>query len=153
LRDGQLYKSYTALNDAVISKGALSRIIDLQANINDECIAKFRADGLIVSTPTGSTAYSLSAGGPITGPGVECIILTPICPHSLNTRPIIFSTNSILNISTSVDDREVFLTVDGEKSLRILNNDSIKISKSKKVVNFIRMNKDNFFEVLNDKIN
>ena len=109
---------YRALNDIVIARGALSRILDFGVSFNGNNICSYRADGLIFSTPTGSTAYSLAAGGPVIDPSMECIILTPICPHALFTRTVVFNPDAKLSVHARPNtDSEIFLTVDGENSL------------------------------------
>lgn len=143
---------YLALNDVVVSNGALSRIIDLDLITNDKKIASFRADGIILSTPTGSTAYALSAGGPIIEPSLNCISLTPICPHSLVTRTVIFSEEKTLVIrGSSLNLHPIYITVDGEQGARLEKEDYIEISKSQKKVKLICLNDKTFYEVLNQK--
>lgn len=144
--------NFYALNDAVVSRGALSRIIDLTVSLNDNVISSYRADGLLVSTPTGSTAYSLSAGGPVIDPSINCILLTPICPHSLFSRSVIFEERSrlILKAGNSIDD-EIYLTVDGQDSVRIYPEDEIIIRKADLNVELIMIKNKSFYEILNDK--
>ena len=145
-----------AMNDAVISRGSLSRMMDLSVSVNDEKICDYRADGIIFSTQTGSTAYSLSAGGPVISPDIECILLTPICPHSLFSRSVIFKENDILkvqSISGSSPNSEAFLTVDGQYYLPLHNDTRITIKKYEKPFTLISMEPKNFYTVLNDKLN
>lgn len=143
--------TYDALNEAVISRGSLSRILDFQVSLNKDTICRYRADGLILSTPTGSTAYSLSAGGPVVDPSMECMILTPICPHSLLTRPVVFSANSL--ISAKADSgSEIYLTLDGATSIRIENGESICFSKSPLSVQLIQLHHKGFYQVVNEKL-
>lgn len=146
-------KNYLAVNDAVIARGQLSKIIDLQVTLDDEEIAKYRADGLLFSTPTGSTAYSLSAGGPIIAPQLDCILMTPVCPHSLFSRSVIFEGNSVLTVSVKIP-RECccVLTIDGEKNVDILAEDTVKIRKSDLKLKFLSINKRNFYRKLNEKL-
>lgn len=146
-------KNYLAVNDAVIARGQLSRIIDLQVTLDDEEIAKYRADGLLFSTPTGSTAYSLSAGGPIIAPQLDCILMTPVCPHSLFSRSVIFSGSSVLTVSVKIPSECCcVLTIDGEKNVDILAEDTVKIRKSDLKLKFVSINKRNFYRKLNEKL-
>lgn len=146
-------KHYLAVNDAVIARGQLSRIIDLYLSVDGEEIAKYRADGLLFSTPTGSTAYSLSAGGPILAPEMDCILMTPVCPHSLFSRSVIFNGNSELSISVKIpDDCCCYLTIDGEKNVPILAEDTVIIRKSELKLDLITINKRNFYRKLNEKL-
>ena len=146
-------KKYYALNDAVISKGSLSRIVDITIKCNDNMVSEYRADGIIVSTPTGSTAYNLSAGGPVIDPKLKCMIMTPICPHSLFSRSILFHHNDKLIISTEKSiNTEVFLTIDGEMGIKLNENDKVCISKSVLHASFIRIKNQPFYDVLNEKL-
>lgn len=146
-------KNYLAVNDAVIARGQLSKIIDLQVTLDDEEIAKYRADGLLFSTPTGSTAYSLSAGGPIVAPQLDCIIMTPVCPHSLFSRSVIFEGNSVLTVSVKIPSECCcVLTIDGEKNVDILAEDTVKIRKSDLKLKFVSINRRNFYRKLNEKL-
>ena len=145
--------NYLAVNDAVIARGQLSRIIDLHLSVDGEEIAKYRADGLLFSTPTGSTAYSLSAGGPILAPEMDCILMTPVCPHSLFSRSVIFNGNSELSISVVIPkDCCCYLTIDGEKNVPIFAEDTVIIRKSKLKLDLITINKRNFYRKLNEKL-
>ena len=146
-------KNYLAVNDAVIARGQLSKIIDLQVTLDDEEIAKYRADGLLFSTPTGPTAYSLSAGGPIIAPQLDCILMTPVCPHSLFSRSVIFEGNSVLTVSVKIPcECCCVLTIDGEKNVDILADDIVKIRKSDLKLKFVSINKRNFYRKLNEKL-
>ena len=143
--------TYQALNEAVISRGSLSRILDFQVSLNEDTICRYRADGLILSTPTGSTAYSLSAGGPVVDPSMECMILTPICPHSLLTRPVVFNANSL--ISAKADSGgEIYLTLDGAASIRIESGEQVYFSKSRLSVQLIQLHHKGFYQVVNEKL-
>ena len=146
-------KNYLAVNDAVIARGQLSKIIDLQVTLDDEEIAKYRADGLLFSTPTGSTAYSLSEGGPIVAPQLDCILMNPVCPHSLFSRSVIFEGNSVLTVSVKIPSECCcVLTIDGEKNVDILAEDTVKIKKSDLKLKFVSINKRNFYRKLNEKL-
>lgn len=151
--DGEEVRGYHALNDAVISKGALSRIVDLSVKHNNIEIRNYRADGLIVATPTGSTAYSLSAGGPIIEPSMESILLTPICPHSLISRAIMFSDDSKLEIKPlMLNESEVYLTIDGESAIELTRNSNVIIKKSNLKASLIKIKEKNFYRILEDKL-
>jgi NAD+ kinase len=142
-----------ALNDVVIARESISRIIHLKTYVNNELIYSFPGDGIIISSPTGSTAYSLSAGGPIVDPDVRSIIVTPICPHSLSTRP--FVVNSRRSISVIIDSKfsnNAMLTVDGQIGYYIDVDDVVSIERNKSKVKLIRFNENNFFNRLRKKI-
>lgn len=142
-----------AVNDAIIARGELSRIIDLQVYLNEQKISAYRADGLLFSTPTGSTAYSLSAGGPIIEPEMECILMTPVCPHSLFSRSVLFDSQSKLSVKTLIsDDNKAVLTVDGQKSIELKPTDTVMIKKSDLYLNLITLHKRNFYTKLNEKL-
>ena len=142
-----------ALNDAVISNGVVSKIIDVSLCCNGRFINDYRADGLIVSTPTGSTAYSLSAGGPIIDPALESIGITPICPHSLISRTILFTPDSEITVRTHRGRDEIsYLTVDGEDAVEIPENGAVSFRKSKIKAHLIRMKDITFYEALSNKL-
>lgn len=150
--NGDNKKKYTAVNDIVISKGSLSRIIDLKVLCMDKSIGIYRADGIIFSTPTGSTAYSLSAGGPIVESSINCIIMTPICPHSLFFRPLIFSEDKILKVLPTVScNDEVYITIDGEEGFKFSHDSEIVISKGCIDIELIDISNNSFFDVINEK--
>lgn len=147
-----LKQQFYALNDAVVSKGDLSRMVDLTVEYNGKKFCDYRADGLILATPTGSTAYSLSAGGPVIDPLANNILLTPICPHSLFSRSILFSEEAQLRVFPAERQKiEVFLTVDGEKSITLEVDDSIQISRAELYVELIRIKSQLFYDVLTSK--
>lgn len=151
-KNGEISK-YLAVNDAVIARGQLSKIIDLQVYLDNEQIAKYRADGLLFATPTGSTAYSLSAGGPIIAPQMECMLMTPVCPHSLFSRSVLFDGKSEVSVSVNIPmDCCCVLTVDGEKNIDITSDDIITIRKSNLKLRFASINKRNFYRKLNEKL-
>ena len=146
-------KHYLAVNDAVIARGQLSKIIDLHISLDGEKIAKYRADGLLFATPTGSTAYSLSAGGPIIAPQMECILMTPVCPHSLYSRSVLFDGNSELSVSVKIPSECCcVLTIDGEKNVDILADDKVIIRKSGLKLKLASIHKRNFYAKLNEKL-
>lgn len=143
-----------ALNDVVVSRGSFSRIVDFTVSHNDREICSYRADGIIFSTSTGSTAYSLSAGGPVVEPTMDCIVFTPVCTHSLFSRPIVFSAESVLSVTTSCDDScEAIFTVDGQRSIKLNEGDAVRISRSQNPVKLIITNEKSFYSVLGDKLN
>ena len=141
-----------ALNDVVISKSALARIIELDARIDGLFVNSFRADGLIVSTPTGSTAYSLSAGGPIVFPSMHAVLLTPICPHTLSNRPLVVPDDATIEITLLTRDEEVALTLDGQVGFQMEAGDRVRISKSSTTFNLLQPPNRNYFEVLRGKL-
>ncbi len=146
-------KHYLAVNDAVIAHGQLSKIVDLTLSLNGEEISKYRSDGLLFSTPTGSTAYSLSAGGPIISPQMDCILMTPVCPHSLFSRSVLFEGDSCLTVSASIPQNcSCVLTVDGEVNIDIDEDDRVIIRKSERRLKLISINKLNFYRRLNRKL-
>jgi NAD+ kinase len=141
-----------ALNDAVFSRGELSRLIRLRTRVNGEALTEFNADGLIIATPTGSTAYSLSAGGPILEPESGVFVITPICPHVLTNRSIIVSEKSVIEVEASEPDYPVYLTVDGREPLRIAKDATVQIRKAKKTLQLAAMPDMSFFSVVRQKL-
>ena len=151
VENGQTINQYTALNDAVITSGFISRIIDVSATVAGDSIS-YRADGLIISTPTGSTAYSMSAGGPIIDPATENICITPICSHSLSAKPILMSADTTLTLKSYSKKRtEIYLTVDGRKVANVKPFSEIKITKSKNSVKLIRLSDRSFYKTMSVK--
>ncbi len=146
-------EKYVALNDVVANKGNIARIIQLHLEIDREHVAVFSGDGLIISTPTGSTAYSLASGGPILTPEVNGIVITPICPHSLTFRPFIVPANSTINVTVRTENAEVFMTVDGQKVVPMAFSDGFKVSLYRKSLKMIVAKKMNYFRLLNEKLN
>ena len=153
LRDSKKkHKPMIGLNDAVFSRGELSRLIRLRTRVNGEALTEFNADGLIVATPTGSTAYSLSAGGPILEPESGVFVITPICPHVLTNRSIIVSEKSVIEVEASEPDYPVYLTVDGREPLRIAKDATVQIRKAKKTLQLAAMPDMSFFSVVRQKL-
>jgi NAD+ kinase len=152
-RGGEIIHQDIALNDAVINKSALARMIDLEVTINGEPLSVYKADGLIVATPTGSTAYSLSAGGPIVHPSMGAVILTPICPHTLTHRPIVLPDTAVVEITLAGADDEVLLTLDGQVGRGLLPDDTVVISKAEGTLPLIRSSRRGYFELLRTKLN
>lgn len=144
-------ETYHALNDVVINKGALARIISLNAYIGEDFISRFLADGLIISTPTGSTAYSLAAGGPILFPSLQALIVTPICPHTLTNRPIVVPSDQSIRVELS-DGEDVMLTIDGQTGIVLGIGDEIVCTQSEYHVNLIQPGHKSFFDVLREKL-
>ena len=141
-----------ALNDAVLSRGELSRLVLLRTRVNDETLTEFNADGLIVATPTGSTAYSLSAGGPILDPESGVFVITPICPHVLTNRSIIVAEGSTIEIEASDPDYPVFLTLDGRKPIHVERGSVVTIRKAKKTLPLASLPDASFFSVVRQKL-
>lgn len=153
VRDGKVCFSSYALNDVVVTKGALSRMVHLNLSVDDQFVSKYHADGVVVSTPTGSTAYSLSAGGPVVSPEIGVIIVTPICPHSLTSRPVIVSDCKKVEIKVDFfDEEEVMLTLDGQEGFQLSQGDEILVTKSRYHTKLIRLSKPSFFDRLNRKL-
>lgn len=145
--------SSVCLNDAVISRGDLARLIDINVECDGRPVTNSRADGMIVSTPTGSTAYSMAAGGPVLSPDNSCFVVTPICPHSLVNRSIVFSSEKEICITASNDkNNNAVLTIDGVDAYKIDSKSVIRISKSSHIARLIKIKPDNFYEILNAKI-
>ena len=151
-RNGNKISEYTVLNDVVINKGALARIIDLETNINGSYITTFKADGLIISTPTGSTAYSLSAGGPILYPTLGSIVLTPICSHTLTNRPIVLPDDFNIEIIIKSLSEDVFLTLDGQVGFSLRIGDVIEVNKADYKAKLLVPAERDYFKVLRTKL-
>ena len=141
-----------ALNDVVISNGFVSRIIDLQLSEGGTFINNYRADGLIISTPTGSTAYSMSAGGPVADPRISCFCVTPVCPHMLSARPILFPDDAVLEVKhVCKREKVLYLTLDGKLSYELMRNDVVRITKSELTTSIIRVKDRSFYDKLRQK--
>lgn len=151
-RDGERLAAGRVLNDVVVNKAALARIIEIDVSFNNLLVNSFRADGLIVATPTGSTAYSLSAGGPIIYPSMNAVVLTPICPFTLSNRPIVVPDTGDIEISLKTDIKDVVLTLDGQIGHPIKIGDRISIRKSATSFNLIQPSNRNYFDVLRNKL-
>jgi len=152
VRAGSVIESQSALNDVVIHKGALARMIQLELNINSDFVCRYRADGLIVSSPTGSTAYSLSAGGPIVHPAVEAFVITPICPHMLTDRPVVVRDYSQVEIKMNGDAESVYLTLDGQRGVPLEPTDILRVQRAKEHLQLIQPPKKPYFEILRNKL-
>jgi NAD+ kinase len=152
LRNGQSVSNYYALNDIVLTKAAIARMIDLDTWVDEQLVCAYKADGLIVSTPTGSTAYSLSAGGPIIYPTVPAICLTPICPHMLTNRPVIVPETSVVRVICFGGDDTVYLTIDGQVGEPLHEGDAVVCRASDYAIRLIRPPRMKFFDVLREKL-
>ena len=151
---GGLKSEAYALNDAVISNGSVARIVDLELYEGGEFVSNYRADGLIVATPTGSTAYSMSAGGPITDPHLDCLLVTPVCPHSLTARPLLFRADTVVEIKNICQrEKMLYLTVDGRNNFEIYRGDVVRVTRSEMVTRLIRLHKGGFYNRLQHKMN
>jgi NAD+ kinase len=151
-RDGRIIDTQRVLNEAVINKGALARMIDLELRIDQDFVCRYRADGLIVATPTGSTAYSLSAGGPIVHPTVESFVITPICPHTLSDRPVVVRDSSSIEMKLLANTESVFLTLDGQKGIVLQATDFVRIVRAKEMLRLIQPLRKSYFEILRNKL-
>ncbi|MGI8788445.1 MAG: NAD(+)/NADH kinase [Pyrinomonadaceae bacterium] len=151
-RDGEVLETGRVLNDVVVNKAALARIIEIEVELNNLYVNSFRADGLIVSTPTGSTAYNLSAGGPILYPSMNAIVLTPICPFTLTNRPIVVPDEDEIEIKLKNETEGVVLTLDGQIGFPIQQGDTVSIRKSETNFNLIQPPNRNYFDVLRNKL-
>lgn len=151
-RQGGRTEHQLVLNEAVVNKGALARMIELALYIDDEFICRYRADGLIVATPTGSTAYSLSAGGPIVHPAVESFVVTPICPHTLSDRPVVIGDCCCVEIRLLGTADSVFLTLDGQTGIPLLKSDVVRMARAPKKLKLIQPAKKTYFEILRNKL-
>jgi NAD+ kinase len=140
------------LNDVVINKSALARIIEIEAYLNQQFVNSFRADGLIVSTPTGSTAYNLSAGGPVIFPSMNAVVITPICPFTLSNRPIVVPDDAVIELRLKTDQEDVALTLDGQVGFPLKVEDRVVIHKSQTTFNLVQPTNRNYFDVLRDKL-
>ena len=152
LRGDQTVTSNRVLNDVVINKSALARIIEIEAYLNHQFVNSFRADGLIVSTPTGSTAYNLSAGGPVIYPSMNAVVITPICPFTLSNRPIVVPDDAVIELCLKTEQEEVALTLDGQVGFPLNVEDRVVIRKSSTTFNLVQPMNRNYFDVLRDKL-
>jgi NAD+ kinase len=151
-RKEETLASEVVLNDAVITKGAIARIIEVVVEIDGQFVAPVRADGLIVSSPTGSTAYSLAAGGPIVHPNLDAMILTPICPHTLTHRPVVVGGDAKIELTLRGDPGEVYVTFDGQTSRRMLPGDVVRVRQSRQKLKLVSPPGKNYFQLLRHKL-
>jgi NAD+ kinase len=152
LHDGQAAGPHLALNDAVVNKSAMARMLDFDVYVDKNHVGRYRADGLIVATPTGSTAYSLAAGGPIVHPDLDVLVVTPICPHMLTNRPLVVPGASEVGVDFSAADEPVYLTLDGQTGSQIGLNYRVAITKSENKVRLVRPTDKTYFEILRSKL-
>lgn len=152
LRKGEKIAEHKILNDVVVNKGALARIIDLEVKINNKYVTSYRSDGLIISTPTGSTAYSLAAGGPIVYPSLRALILSPICPFNLTNRPIVIPDDVTIEVKLSTDYEDVHITLDGQVGLGMQYKDVLSITRSPEGIKLIKVPEKNHYEILRKKL-
>ena len=153
-RAGEAVVTHSALNDVVFSRTALSRMIELDVSVGDQFVTSVRADGLIVATPTGSTAYNLSAGGPIVHPSMDALVLSPIAPHTLTNRPIVISAEREVRVKSAGTNagEEVYVTIDGQTGFALHEGDEIAITKAERPIRLIRATTRSYFEVLRQKL-
>jgi NAD+ kinase len=152
MRGSKTVDKQSVLNEVVINKGALARMIEVELMVDDAFVCRYRADGLIVASPTGSTAYSMSAGGPIIHPSVPAMIITPICPHTLSDRPVVISDSSTVDVKLSKGTESVFLTLDGQKGIPLQATDRIHITRAEQKLKLIQTPKKSYFDILRSKL-
>ena len=152
-RDDRVVGQFTVLNDIVINKGALARIIDMETSVDGRHLTSYKADGLIVSTPTGSTGYNLAAGGPIIYPDINSLLITPICPHMLTNRPIMVWSRSVIEIKVNFEDDVVFFTGDGQVGRKLLPGDRVEVRRSEQRTHLVSSPSKDYFEILRTKLN
>lgn len=151
-REGKLHREHDALNDVVVAKGAIARMGQFSVEVDDQLAASFRADGVIVATPTGSTAYSLAAGGPVLIPSMDTLIVTPICPHQLTLRPMVVPGTSRIQVHVEGVPDQTFLTVDGQEAIQLRVGDELRCRRSDFAVKLVRLSSNGFFDVLRQKL-
>ena len=151
-RGGKEVGRYTVLNDVVINKGALARIIDMETSVDGRHLSTYKADGLIISTPTGSTGYNLAAGGPIIFPEINSLVISPICPHMLTNRPIVVWSRSIIEIKVDFEDDVVFFTADGQVGRKLLPGDVVEVRRSEARTRLVSSPSKDYFQILRTKL-
>lgn len=152
VRAGKVASAYPALNDAVINKAAIARILDFEVSVNGQFVSNYKADGMIVSTPTGSTGYSLAAGGPIILPTVQALLITPICSHTLNHRPLVLRDEDTIEVLVHSQKEPVVLTVDGQVGMPILDQDRVVCRRFPHPIRLVRSPAKGYFEILRNKL-
>lgn len=152
VRNGKTIGQYVALNDVVITQGSIARMAEVEVAVNDMFVASYKADGVIVSTPTGSTAYSLAAGGPVLEPSVDAFVITPVSPHALTNRPLVVRDNAEISLVVAAPTESAHLTVDGQVGVQLQPGDKVLCRKSEHRVQLLRASKRTFFEVLRAKL-
>lgn len=151
-RNGEVTSSFLALNDVVLNKGAIARVLDFDVCADGQFISTYKSDGLIVSTPTGSTAYSLAAGGPVVVPAVNSFIVTPICAHTLTNRSIVLPDSVTLDITMKSHTESVYVTIDGQVAIALSSNDHVRVRRSNHYFNLVRPPHKSYFDVLRQKL-
>ncbi len=151
-RGGRVVRRFRALNDVVISNGALARIVDFRVSVDDLPFSDYRADGMIVATPTGSTGYSLSAGGPIVEPTVEVLLLSPISPHTLSNRPVVLRPNAVVRLEVAKGHQDAVLTIDGQEGEPLQGGDAIVVRRDRNPVALVRSPDRTYYDVLRSKL-
>lgn len=152
VKKGEVRESHTVMNDVVFNKGVLSRIVDLKVSINGQYVSSYRGDGLIISTPTGSTAYSMAAGGPILYPTIDALIICPICPFSFANRPIVIPGNREIEVRLEVEHKDFYVTLDGQVGFEMSFDDAIHIRRADSRLKLIHLPEKNYYEVLRKKL-
>ncbi len=152
VRGDEVISSFLALNDMVLNKGAIARVLDFDVWVDGQFISTYKSDGLIVSTPTGSTAYSLAAGGPVIAPLVQAFIVTPICAHTLTNRPIVLPDSATIEVAVKSQRESVYVTVDGQVGIAVRSEDTVRIRRASSCVELIRSPQTNYFEILRQKL-
>ena len=153
VRQGAVVDSFLGLNEAVIQNGMIARMLDFVVLCNNKQVVSYSADGILLSTPTGSTAYSLAAGGPVIDPALSCLLMLPICPHSLRARAVVFSDHSVLEVSIStLKNKDAYLSVDGRNTFPLQEGDRVRVRRAELATKVIKLNDRSFFEILNSKL-
>ena len=153
VRSQGVFADHAVLNDIVITKGALSRIIEISVSVGDAPVTRFRADGLIIASPTGSTAYNLAAGGPIVHPAVDAMLLTPIAPHTLTNRPVVIPASSDVHVRPIMDEHdEVFVTFDGQRGFALLPHDLVSVRRAPRPLRMVKSSRRSYFDLLREKL-
>ncbi len=151
-RDGLVHREFEALNDVVITKGTIARMVNILVRMAGNTVAQFRADGVIVSTPTGSTAYNLAANGPILAPDIDGMIITAVCPHQLTVRPLVVRGDAEIALSIEGVPEQIYLTVDGQEAIELRLGDELYCCRSQYTIRLVRMSGNSFFDVLRAKL-
>jgi NAD+ kinase len=152
IRNEQTIDTQHVLNDAVVNKSSLARMIELELSIDNAFVCRYRADGLVIATPTGSTAYSLSAGGPILHPSVQAFVITPICPHTLSDRPVVVRDFSCIEVKLDSNAESAFVTLDGQKGIPMEEHDRVRITRSPQCLKLIQPPQKSYFDILRSKL-
>jgi NAD+ kinase len=151
-RGNDVINNKYAVNDVVINRGAVGEMLKVNMHINNEFVNSYRGDGIIVSTPTGSTAYSFSAGGPIINPKVKAILITPLCPHAVHVKPMVISDDEVINIDVDGKKDQIYLTTDGRNTIKILSEDIVEIKSSEQEISLIKFPDRTFYTILRNKM-